>query len=141
MASNTATPVKVVTDYFTALSEGRVEDALSYLDPDVTWHQPGNNVFSGVHTGPDAVNKLIGGMMSVSQGTFAIAPTVPLMENENLVAAPVQFTGQRDDVTLDQAGLDLITVRDGKIVTVQLFSADGPAEDAFWGKSASVSNS
>lgn len=39
---------------------------------------------------------------------------------------------------MDMAGLDLLTVRDGKIVEMHLFSEDGNAEDgnaedAFWG--------
>ncbi|MGO1409530.1 MAG: nuclear transport factor 2 family protein [Brachybacterium sp.] len=134
---STITPTQVVTDYFQALAEGRIPDALGYLDPQVQWHQPGDNRFSGTHTGPDAVSELIGGMMTVSQGTFALAPTGPLMANGDLVAAPVQFTGDRGEVQLDQGGIDLLTVRDGKIVTVQLFSSDGPAEDTFWGPSGS----
>ncbi|QIM18375.1 nuclear transport factor 2 family protein [Leucobacter coleopterorum] len=130
-------PITVVTDYFTALAEGRVPDALAKLHPQVQWHQPGQNQFSGVHTGPDAVSTLIGGMMGVSGGTFALAPAGPLMANGALVAAPVHFTGSRNDgVQLDQLGLDLLTVHDGLIVEVHLFSADGPAEDAFWGSSA-----
>lgn len=34
---------------------------------------------------------------------------------------------------MDMAGMDLLTVEDGKITQVRLFSEDGPAEDAFWG--------
>lgn len=126
-------PTQVVAEYFGALAEGRVQDALTFLDPQVKWHQPGQNRFSGTHTGPDAVFALIGEMMTVSQGSFALTPTGPLMANGELVAAPVQFTGDRGEARLDQAGTDLLTVRDGKIVAVYLFSSDGPAEDVFWG--------
>lgn len=140
MTTSTTPLIEVVSKYFGALAEGRVQDALSYLDPDVKWFQPGENRFSGTHVGPDAVYALIGGMMTVSQGTFAIAPTGPLMVNGDLVVAPVQFTGDRGDVKLDQAGTDLITVQQGKIVAVHLFSSDGPAEDDFWDPSESVNN-
>ena len=140
MTTSTTPPIEVVSKYFGALAEGRVQDALSYLDPDVKWFQPGENRFSGTHVGPDDVYALIGEMMTVSQGTFAIAPTGPLMVNGDLVVVPVHFTGDRGDVKLDQAGTDLITVQQGKIVAVHLFSSDGPAEDDFWGPSESVNN-
>lgn len=131
----TATPpVETVETYFTHLAQGNVEQAMAVLDPDVAWHQPGDNRFSGVHRGPDAIGALIGGMMEATGGTFAVAPTGPLMANEDVVAAPVRFTGHRDGRELDQPGVDLLTVRDGRIVEVRLFSSDGPAEDQFWGK-------
>lgn len=132
--SNEITPVAVVEEYFSALAQGRVPDALAAFDPQVKWVQPGTNRFSGTHVGPEAVGALIGAMMEVSAGTFAVAPTGPAMGNGELVAVPVRFTGTRDGAKLDQPGVDLITVRDGKIVAVALFSCDSPSEDAFWGQ-------
>ena len=55
------------------------------------------------------------------------------MVNGELVAGPVRFSGRRDAASMDMAGVDLLTVRDGKIVEVHLFSEDGEAEDEFWG--------
>ena len=57
------------------------------------------------------------------------------MVNGELVAVPVRFTGRRDVVSMDMAGVDLLTIREGKIAEVHLFSEDGVAEDAFWGRS------
>ena len=71
--------------------------------------------------------------MSVSEGTFQLTVTGSLMVNGDLVAVPVRFTGQRADASMDMAGVDLLTVRGGKIVEVHLFSEDGSAEDLFWG--------
>ncbi|MCG7422845.1 nuclear transport factor 2 family protein [Micrococcus porci] len=132
---NNLTPAEVVGAYFQNLADGNVEQAMSALDPNIEWHQPGENRFAGVHRGPEAVGALIGGMMEVSQGTFAVAPAGPLMTNGDVVAAPVRFTGRRDGEVLDQDGIDLLTVTDGRISQVRLFSSDGPAEDRFWGQS------
>ena len=126
-------PAEVVGAYFHALAENRVGDAMTALAPHVQWHQPGDNRFSGIHHGREAVGTLLASMMEVSEGTFAVAPTGPLMSNQNLVTVPVRFTGDRDGQTLDQEGVDLIMVRDGQITEVWLFSSDGPAEDRFWG--------
>lgn len=128
------TPAAVATSYFDALGRGDVPSAMALFSPDVVWHQPGANRFSGDHRGLDGVGALLGGMMEASQGTFQLAVTGPAMVNGELVAVPVQFSGNRADASMDMPGVDLLTVRDGKIVEVRLFSADGPAEDAFWGQ-------
>ncbi len=125
--------VSVVEKYFTALAEGRVPEAMAMLDPNVKWHQPGSNQFSGIHTGPDAVGALIGGMMTVSGGTFQVAPTGAIMGNGEFATVPVHFSGTRDGAQLDQPGVDMFRVSDGLIVEVFLFSSDGQSEDNFWG--------
>ena len=40
----------------------------------------------------------------------------------------------RDGLTLQQAGVDLLHIVDGKIVEVRLFSSNPAQEDAFWGQ-------
>jgi uncharacterized protein len=109
---------------------------MGLLSPDVTWHQPGANRFSGDHVGADGVGRLLGEMMEVSGGTFQLTVAGAPMVNGDLVAVPVRFSGQRAGASMDMGGLDLLTIRDGKIVEVHLFSEDGPAEDDFWGQSA-----
>ncbi|MCI2957036.1 nuclear transport factor 2 family protein [Agromyces atrinae] len=128
------TPVAVATTYFEALGRGDVPAAMALLADDVVWHQPGANRFSGDHTGVAGVGALLGGMMEASEGSFGLAVTGPAMSNGEFVALPVRFTGQRSDAAMDMAGIDLLTVRDGKIAEVHLFSEDGPAEDIFWGR-------
>lgn len=128
------TPAAVAATYFDALGRGDVPTAMAQLSEAVVWHQPGANRFSGDHVGLEGVGALLGGMMEASQGSFQLAVTGPVMVNGELVAVPVRFSGHRDAVSMDMAGVDLLTVRDGKIVAVHLFSEDGPAEDEFWGR-------
>lgn len=127
------TPATVATAYFDALGRGDFPAAMGMFSPDVIWHQPGANRFSGTHSGVPAVGALLGGMMEVSEGTFQLAVTGSVMANGELVAIPVRFTGNRTQASMDMAGVDLLTVRGGQIVEVHLFSEDGAAEDAFWG--------
>ena len=58
----------------------------------------------------------------------------PILVNGNLVAVPVRFAGSRAEAAMDMGGIDLLTVRDSKIVEVHLFSEDAATEDAFWGR-------
>ena len=106
---------------------------MELLNTTVVWHQPGANRFSGDHSGIGGVGALLGGMMAASEGTFRLDVTGSSMVNGELVVVPVRFSGSRSDASMDMAGVDLLTVRDGKIVEVHLFSEDGAAEDRFWG--------
>ncbi|GAB3763807.1 nuclear transport factor 2 family protein [Microlunatus parietis] len=126
-------PAAVAATYFDALAQGDVPGAMALLAPEVVWHQPGANQFSGDHVGVDGVGRLLGGMMEASQGTFQLQVTGTAMINGELVAVPVRFSGSRDGATMDMSGVDLLTIRGGKIAKVHLFSEDGAAEDAFWG--------
>lgn len=128
------TPAAVAAAYFEALGRGDVPAAMGLLDPQVVWHQPGTNQFSGDHVGLDGVGALLGGMMQASEGSFQLTVTGPAMVNGDLVAVQVRFTGTSGEASMDMTGVDLLTVGDGKIVEVHLFSEDGPAEDAFWGR-------
>lgn len=131
---NEQTPATVAATYFDSLASGDIPSAMSLLSPDVVWHQPGANQFSGDHAGVDGVGALLGGMMGASEGSFQLAVTGNAMVNGELVAVPVRFTGARSGVSMDMAGIDLLTVREGKIIEMHLFSDDGAAEDAFWGQ-------
>ncbi|WP_433019919.1 nuclear transport factor 2 family protein [Kribbella sp. CA-294648] len=126
-------PVAVVQQYFAALAAKDFATVATLWAEDIVWHQPGGNRFSGTQRGAAAVNAMIGGMMEVSEGTFELALTGPPMLNGDLVAAPIHFTAKRSGADLGQDGVDLLKVADGKIVEAWLFSADQPAEDAFWG--------
>ena len=122
----------VAKEYFGALRRGDVPAAMALLSPTVVWHQPGDNRFSGEHTGLEAARALLGAMMELSQGTFALEVTGAPMVNGDLVAVPVRFSGDTAGTAMDMAGMDLLTIRDGKIVEVHLFSEDAAAEDEFW---------
>lgn len=132
---NDNAPLAVATAYFDALAAGDIPAAMGHLDPQIVWHQPGDNRFAGEYTGPDGVGALLGSMMDVSQGSFQLIATGPAMANSDLVAVPVRFVGSRTGASMDMAGIDLLTVRNGKIVEMHLFSEDGSTEDAFWGQS------
>jgi uncharacterized protein len=126
-------PAAVATRYFDALSAGDIPRAMALFSPGVVWHQPGANRFSGDHHGPDGVGELLGGMMEASEGTFQLSVTGPAMVNGDLVAVPVRFTGRREGAAMDMTGIDLLTIADGAIAAVHLFSEDGDSEDRFWG--------
>ena len=123
----------VVRNYFDALAAGDLDTVGALLSPDVVWHQPGANRFSGKRSGAGEVFAMIGGMMEASRGTFRIDRVDHLMGNGDLVAATIHFAAEREGASLALDGVDLLRVSGGVIVEAWLFGADQAAEDAFRG--------
>ncbi|MCE7010301.1 nuclear transport factor 2 family protein [Kibdelosporangium philippinense] len=123
----------VAQKYFDALEVKQFDVVAGMFADDIVWHQPGDNRFSGTHRGSGAVNAMIGGMMEVSRGTFALSLRSAPMVNGDLVAAEVRFGGEKEDASMAQDGVDVMRVSGDQIVEVWLYSSDQKAEDAFWG--------
>ena len=127
------TNIDIATSYIKAVQVGDQATLGSLLSPQVVWHQPGNNQFSGTKHGIAEFGAMMGAMMAKSGGSFTITHAHRYLANGNLVAIEIEFAGQREGAKVDQAGIDLLRVEDGKIVEVWLFSSDPEQEDAFWG--------
>lgn len=130
---HTMNNVDIAKTYIKAVQTGDQTTLASIISSDVVWHQPGNNQFSGTYQGIANVGPMLGKMMEVSKGTFAITRADHYMANGDWVAITLEFTGEANDIKLKQPGVDLIRVEGGKIVEVKLFSSDQEQEDAFWG--------
>lgn len=126
--------IDIAKDYIRAVQTGDQATLGRIISPDVVWHQPGNNQFSGTHRGMAAVGPMLGRMMEVSNGTFTIANADHFMANGAWVAISLQFAGERKGAKLQQPGIDLIRINNGTIMEVRLFSSDEQQEDAFWGQ-------
>jgi uncharacterized protein len=126
--------IDIAKQYIHAAQTGNQALLASLVSPDVVWHQPGSNRFSGTHRGLPAVGALLGGMMEASRGSFSITNADHFMENSEWVAIRLEFQAQREGARLAQPGVDLLRIEAGRIVEVRLFSSDQEAEDAFWGR-------
>ena len=125
--------IDIAKTYIKAVQTGDQATLGSIISPDVIWHQPGKNRFSGTHQGMANVGPMLGAMMEVSKGTFAITRADHYMANGDWVAITLEFAGEANGIQLKQPGADLIRIEGGKIVEVRLFSSDQAQEDAFWG--------
>lgn len=126
-------PIDVARRYIQAVQSGDQAALGALISPQVVWHQPGRNRFSGTHHGVQAVVQMLGGMMAVSQGTFRITHAHRFMDNGPWVAVELEFAARRDGAQVDQPGIDLLRIENGRIVEARLFSSDQAQEDAFWG--------
>ena len=128
------TNIDIAKSYIKAVQTNDQAALGNLMSPLIIWHQPGNNQFSGTKNGIAEFGAMMGGMMEKSGGTFAITHAHRYVANDDLVAVEIEFSGQREGAKVDQPGIDLLRIADGKIVEVWLFSSDPEQEDAFWGK-------
>lgn len=125
--------IDIAKSYIKAVQTNDQATLGALLSPQVVWHQPGKNQFSGTKNGIAEFGAMMGGMMEVARGTFAITHAHRFLDNGNLVAIEIEFAGQREGAKVDQPGIDLLRIEGGKIVEVWLFSSNPEQEDAFWG--------
>lgn len=126
--------IDIAKTYITAVQTGDQATLGGIISPDVVWHQPGNHQFSGTHHGMAVVGPMLGKMMAVSNGTFTISRADHYMANGDWVVITLEFAGEANGIKLQQPGVDLIRIEEGKIVEVRLFSSDQNQEDVFWGR-------
>ena len=126
--------IDIAKTYIKAVQTGDQTALGNLISPQVVWHQPGNNQFSGTKNGIAEFGAMFGAMMQVSGGSFAITRAHRYLANSDLVAIEIEFAAHREGAKLDQPGIDLLRIVDGKIVEVWLFSSDPEQEDTFWGK-------
>ena len=126
--------IDIAKAYIKAVQTGDQAALGSIISHYVIWHQPGNNLFSGTHRGMAAVGPMLGKMMEVSKGTFAITRADHCMANGDWVAITMEFAGEANGIQLKQSGVDLLRIEGGKIAEVRLFSSDQAQEDLFWGQ-------
>ncbi len=126
--------IAIAKSYIKAVQTGDQATLGSIISPDVVWHQPGNNQFSGTHKGMGNVGPMLGKMMELSKGTFTISKADHFMGNGDWVAITLEFAGEANGIKLQQPGVDLIRIEGGKIAEVRLFSSNQTDEDKFWGK-------
>ena len=126
--------IEIAKAYIKSIQTGDQAAFGGLCAPDIIWHQPGENKFSGTKNGMAELGTMLGGMMQTSGGTFAITKANGYLANGEMVAVEIEFAGKNGDKILSQVGIDLLRIDGGKIVEVWLFSSNPEQEDAFWGK-------
>ena len=127
---------ELVREGFGAFSEGRFEDSLEALHPDIEWHVafrlPDLPSASGVIHGRAAVLELWGHFSSVwDRLVFDPEETLYDQGDTMIVRTHVQATGGGSGVELDQTLYYALTIRDGLLSRiVPNFSLEEAAKEA-----------
>ena len=124
--------IALVKTFFSLLKKRDIISLTEIISPHITWHQPGDNRFSGTHNGLMDVGMMIASMLSITQNKLTITPESEPMANGDLVSVPVHLEVQVEEMVLTRKGTDVFRVVDGKIAEVWSFSSNQDEIDDFW---------
>ena len=123
--------IKVFETYTEALSQGDFEAVFETLSDNIVWHMGGEGSLSGVTVGKQELKERLGEFAKRSNDTFRII-TNWAASNDCFVAASVVSLAERGDDKLNNPGIDLFRIENGKIQEVWTFSEHQAVEDKFW---------
>lgn len=123
--------MEVFNTYMEALSKGDFEAVFETLSDNIVWHMGGESPLSGVITGKKALGERLEEFAERSNGTFRIV-TNWAASNDCFVAASVVSLAERGEEKLNDPGIDLFRIEDGKIQEVWTFAEQQELEDKFW---------
>ena len=123
--------MKVFNTYTEALSRGDFEAAFETMADTIVWHMGGESSLSGLIKGKQALGERLGEFAKRSNGTFRVM-TEWAASNDCFVAASVVSLAEKGNEKLNNPGIDLFKIEDGKIQEVWTFAQYQTVEDKFW---------
>ena len=123
--------MKVFNTYTEALSRGDFETAFETMTDTIVWHMGGESSLSGIIKGKQALGERLGEFAKRSNGTFRVM-TEWAASNDCFVAASVVSLAEKGNEKLNDPGIDLFKIEDGKIQEVWTFAQYQTVEDKFW---------
>jgi ketosteroid isomerase-like protein len=100
---------------------------------DIVWHVPGHHQLAGDYRGKDEVFGNFAKVFELTGGTFQLE-IHDVLANDDHVVVLARATGKIGDRTLDDKGVQLFHVKDGKATEQWLYAGDQQAADEFWGQ-------
>ncbi len=122
---------ELVRKGYQALASGDTDALQEQIADDVVWHVGGRSQLAGDYRGKEEVFNLFGKLIELTGGTFKLEVHDILANDEHTVAL-VKATAQRDGKALDDNGVQVLHVQDGKVKESWLHPGDEYASDEFF---------
>jgi ketosteroid isomerase-like protein len=116
---------------YEAFNSGDVETLQGLFAPDAVYRVGGSGVLSGVKQGQEEIMAYFGELFSRSGGTAKV-------ELQDVIAGERHTVGlqtsqaQRNGQSMEQLGVLVFTLRDGKVTEVKEFQEDTAKASDFW---------
>jgi ketosteroid isomerase-like protein len=117
---------------YEAFSSGDMQTLGELFAVDIVWHVGGRNQLSSDYRGTQEVFNLFGSFAQLTGGTLRIELHDVLANDEHAVALQ-KVTGEREGRTLDDNGVGVYHVREGKVTEAWFHPGDAYDLDEFWG--------
>ncbi|MEU6740181.1 nuclear transport factor 2 family protein [Streptosporangium sandarakinum] len=121
----------VVRSAYDALAKNDLDHVRdSLLADDVVFHVPGRGALAGDHRGKEEVIGYLRRLGEVTKGALRFEPEAFLADDDR-VAAILRVVGERGGRVLDERGVHVFRVADGRITERWSFPQDSYAVDEF----------
>lgn len=116
---------------FEAFQKGDMETLKDHFSDDIVWHVAGRSPFAGDYKGWGEVMGLFGRQVEATGGTLKLE-LHDLFANDEHAVALVRTTAQRNGKALDDPGVHVVHIRDGKLAESWFHAMDQYAVDEFF---------
>lgn len=118
---------------YAAFQKGDMETLRSELfQPDIVWHQVGENLVSGDYQGAEQVLALFGNIFQLTGGNFR-PELKEIRATDDLILGIGVANGTRDGKSVkDEPYLHVARVRDGKMAEAWVLNLNQDRANAFW---------
>lgn len=123
--------MKVYNAYTEALLKRDFKSVFETMSDNIVWHMGGEGPLSGIVKGKEALGERLGEFTKRSNGTFRVI-TNWAASNDCFVVASVVSLAEKEDQKLNDPGIDLFRIENGKIQEVWTFAERQEEEDKFW---------
>ncbi|MFC6081105.1 nuclear transport factor 2 family protein [Sphaerisporangium aureirubrum] len=102
------------------------------LSDDVVFHVPGRGPLAGEYQGKEAVLSYLGQLSEITKDTMSYEPQAFLADDEH-AAVMLRAHGERGGHAIDDRGVHVFRITDGKISERWSYPQDSYAVDEFFG--------
>jgi ketosteroid isomerase-like protein len=112
--------VQLISGFYAARERRDWAAVREMLAPDVSWHEAGEEDYSGAHHGREDVTALLRKLVEVTGGTFTLEPSDFIATAEH-VATGVRWSAQREGRRVEGNDLAVYRVADDRIAGAWFF--------------------
>lgn len=126
-----ATDLDLVRQGYAAFIAGDLAALGELFAEDATWVVPGSSPTSGTKEGRDAIMAYLVEVMTRSEGTFKTTQ-LAVAQGDGHVFSLDRNEASRNGTFLNTTGVNVFTLRDGRVQSVQQYFENTADTDAFW---------
>ena len=116
---------------YDAFVNGDIQAVTSFLDPNVVWHVAGTGPLAGVYTGHGELLQFLARVAALTDGSISIE-ALDILVNEEHVIVLTRMRASRGSKSLDDRGVAVFKIADGKAFEVHMFPENQAALDEFF---------
>ena len=122
---------EIIRAGYDAFVAGDLESVAAFLHPDVVWHVGGSSPLSGTYKGHGELLDLFARLAAFTDGSISISAR-DILASEDHVIVLTRMTGRREGRILEDDGVAVFKIADGKATEVWVFAENQGELDSFF---------